>query len=299
MSDLLGQAEALLGFSVDLEQKLSKGGLGGVGGVIDRFIELRGALDGVSTEQLEWAKNMTHELVATLQGVAEQLEQLEAIKRALPDSRGRRDARGCLRRRAARGAVDGHPVAVAGLELLTRPRDGGERDARLRDRGGLGNEPAFLFSRWLDRGSAVSVPVSQLASPAPAPAHAQPRARRRIDDIDETSTLASPPTSVRACSFERFGVSSVAPALQSVAACVAERSEGPSGDCSPSRSSSPARRTLGPLRASMRSCSSTRCPARPATASTCDAMAERTTIRSTSAIAPPTPMVSCRTPCRH
>lgn len=88
MSDLLGQAEALLGFSVDLEQKLSKGGLGGVGGVIDRFVELRGALDGVSTEQLEWAKNMTHELVTTLQGVAEQLEQLEAIKRALPDSNG-------------------------------------------------------------------------------------------------------------------------------------------------------------------------------------------------------------------
>ncbi len=88
MSDLLGQAEALLGFSVDLEQKLSKGGLGGVGGVIDRFVELRGALDGVSTEQLEWAKNMTHELVTTLQGVAEQLEQLEAIKRALPQSNG-------------------------------------------------------------------------------------------------------------------------------------------------------------------------------------------------------------------
>ena len=79
MSDLLGQTEALLGFSVDLEQKLSKGGLGGVGGVIDRFVELRGVLDEVSTEQLEWAKNMTHELVTTLQGVAKQLEQLEAI----------------------------------------------------------------------------------------------------------------------------------------------------------------------------------------------------------------------------
>ena len=84
MSELLGQVEAALGFSTDLEQRLSRDGLGGVGGVIDRFVELRGALDAVSEDQLEWARNLTKELIESLERVAKQLEQLESIKKALP-----------------------------------------------------------------------------------------------------------------------------------------------------------------------------------------------------------------------
>lgn len=84
MNDLLQQAEALLGFSSDLERRLATNGLGGVSGVVERFRELRLALAQVSVEELSWARREVQELVSTLSGVAEQLDQLYAIKQAIP-----------------------------------------------------------------------------------------------------------------------------------------------------------------------------------------------------------------------
>jgi hypothetical protein len=87
MSDLITQTEALLGFSADLERRLSDRGLGGVTGVVGRFEELMRGLDDVSSEQLEWARREIGDLVATLSGVAEHLELLYAIKQANPRGR--------------------------------------------------------------------------------------------------------------------------------------------------------------------------------------------------------------------
>lgn len=87
MNDLMSQTEALLGFSADLERRLSERGLGGVTGVVDRFQELMRGLDEVTNEQLEWARREIGDLVSTLSGVADHLDLLYAIKQANPRSR--------------------------------------------------------------------------------------------------------------------------------------------------------------------------------------------------------------------
>jgi hypothetical protein len=86
MNELLTQTEALLGFSADLERRLSDRGLGGVTGVVERFQELTRGLDEVTTEQLEWARREIGDLLATLNGVAQHLDLLYAIKQVMPMS---------------------------------------------------------------------------------------------------------------------------------------------------------------------------------------------------------------------
>ena len=86
MSNLLSQAEALIGFSTDLERRLSGEGVGGVTGIVDRFSELKKALDQVSAEELSWAKREIGELVSTLSGVADQLDRLHSIKGSFAES---------------------------------------------------------------------------------------------------------------------------------------------------------------------------------------------------------------------
>jgi hypothetical protein len=87
MDDVLRQAEALLRFSGEVENRMVESGLGGVNGVIERYIQLRQALDRLSQRELDWAKGEVDRLIATLTGVAEQLEQLRAIKLAIVDQR--------------------------------------------------------------------------------------------------------------------------------------------------------------------------------------------------------------------
>jgi hypothetical protein len=86
MNELVQQAEALLGFSADLERRLANDGLGGVSGIVERFQELRRALAQIDSDELGWARRQVHDLVGILSGVAEQLDQLHAIKQALPGS---------------------------------------------------------------------------------------------------------------------------------------------------------------------------------------------------------------------
>lgn len=85
MDDVLRQAEALLRFSGEVENRMAESGLGGVNGVIERYVQLREALDRLSQRELDWAKGEVDRLIATLNGVAEQLEQLRAIKLAIID----------------------------------------------------------------------------------------------------------------------------------------------------------------------------------------------------------------------
>ena len=85
MEDVLRQAEALLRFSGEVENRMAESGLGGVTGVIERYVELRQALDRLSQRELDWAKGEVDRLIATLTTVAEQLEQLRAIKLAIVD----------------------------------------------------------------------------------------------------------------------------------------------------------------------------------------------------------------------
>ena len=87
MNDLMTQTEALLGFSADLERRLTDRGLGGVTGVVERFEELLSGLDEVSNEQLEWARREIGDLISTLTGVAEHLDMLHAINQAVPRNR--------------------------------------------------------------------------------------------------------------------------------------------------------------------------------------------------------------------
>jgi tRNA G37 N-methylase TrmD len=84
MDDLLHQAEALLRFSTDLETRMVDSGVGGVNGIIERFVELRQALERVSDQELDWARGEVQTLVAVLSSVGDQLEQLQAIKGAFP-----------------------------------------------------------------------------------------------------------------------------------------------------------------------------------------------------------------------
>ena len=85
MDDVLRQAEALLRFSGEVENRMAESGLGGVTGVIERYVELRQALDRLSQRELDWAKGEVDRLIATLTTVAEQLEQLRSIKLAIVD----------------------------------------------------------------------------------------------------------------------------------------------------------------------------------------------------------------------
>jgi hypothetical protein len=85
MDDVLRQAETLLRFSGEMENRLAESGLQGVDGVIERYLELRNAIDGLSQRELDWAKAEVDRLIATLHAVAAQLEKLQAIKRKLGD----------------------------------------------------------------------------------------------------------------------------------------------------------------------------------------------------------------------
>ena len=85
MDDVLRQAEALLRFSGEVENRMAESGLGGVTGVIERYVQLRQALDRLSQRELDWAKGEVDRLIETLNAVAEQLEQLRAIKLAIVD----------------------------------------------------------------------------------------------------------------------------------------------------------------------------------------------------------------------
>ena len=85
MDDVLRQAEALLRFSGEVENRMAESGLGGVAGVIERYVQLRQALDRLSQRELDWAKGEVDRLIATLTSVREQLEQLRAIKLAIVD----------------------------------------------------------------------------------------------------------------------------------------------------------------------------------------------------------------------
>jgi hypothetical protein len=87
MDDVLRQAEALLRFSGEVENRMVESGLGGVNGVIERYVQLREALDRLSQRELDWAKGEVDRLIATLSSVASQLEQLRAIKLAIVDQR--------------------------------------------------------------------------------------------------------------------------------------------------------------------------------------------------------------------
>ena len=55
MDDVLRQAEALLRFSGEVENRMAESGLGGVTGVIERYVQLRQALDRLSQRELDWA----------------------------------------------------------------------------------------------------------------------------------------------------------------------------------------------------------------------------------------------------
>ena len=87
MDDVLRKAEALLRFSGEVENRMVESGLGGVTGVIERYVQLREALDRLSQRELDWAKGEVDRLIATLRGVADQLEQLRTIKLTIVDPR--------------------------------------------------------------------------------------------------------------------------------------------------------------------------------------------------------------------
>lgn len=87
MDDVLRQAEALLRFSGEVENRMVESGLGGVTGVIERYGQLRQALDRLSQRELDWAKAEVDRLIVTLRNVADQIDQLRAIKLAIVDQR--------------------------------------------------------------------------------------------------------------------------------------------------------------------------------------------------------------------
>ena len=85
MDDVLRQAEALLRFSGEVESRMTESGLGGIDGVTERYVQVRQALDRLSQRELDWANTEVDRLIETLTGVADQLEQLRAIKLAIVD----------------------------------------------------------------------------------------------------------------------------------------------------------------------------------------------------------------------
>jgi hypothetical protein len=83
MEQVLEQAEAVLRFSGELQRRMSEVGVEGVSGVMNLYAQLRGALEKVSHEELDWAGAEVTRVLESLNKINDELRRLKSLKTSL------------------------------------------------------------------------------------------------------------------------------------------------------------------------------------------------------------------------
>jgi hypothetical protein len=80
LEEMLRQAEAILRFSEDVQRRMSEVGVDGIGGVLDLYGRLRGAMDRVAQSELEATSADIERLVGAMDGLRAELERVKSLK---------------------------------------------------------------------------------------------------------------------------------------------------------------------------------------------------------------------------
>jgi hypothetical protein len=74
------EAEELLRYRAELSRRLARAGVHDVDALLGLYQQLRGALEGLSTQEIEWARAKAERLRAELELVAGWLETVRRLK---------------------------------------------------------------------------------------------------------------------------------------------------------------------------------------------------------------------------
>ena len=80
LEEILRQAEAILRFSEDVQRRMAEVGVDGIGGVLNLYGQLRGAMDRVTHSELETTSSDIDRLVDTMARLRDELDRLKALK---------------------------------------------------------------------------------------------------------------------------------------------------------------------------------------------------------------------------
>jgi len=80
LEEILRQAEAILRFSEDVQRRMAEVGVDGIGGVLNLYGQLRGAMDRVTQNELETTSADIDRLVDTMARLRDELDRLKALK---------------------------------------------------------------------------------------------------------------------------------------------------------------------------------------------------------------------------
>jgi len=83
MEHMLEQAEAVLRFSGELQRRMTEVGVDGIDGVMSLYARLRGALERVSHDELDWAAAEVTRVQESLAKINDELRRLKALKISL------------------------------------------------------------------------------------------------------------------------------------------------------------------------------------------------------------------------
>jgi hypothetical protein len=83
LEEMLHQAKALLGFSEDVQRRMSEVGVDGIGGALNLYSQLRGAMDKVAQSEIEASAADVAHLVETMEHMRDELKRMKALKLTL------------------------------------------------------------------------------------------------------------------------------------------------------------------------------------------------------------------------
>lgn len=83
MEQMLEQAEAVLRFSGEVQRRMSEVGVEGIGGVMGLYTQLRGALEKVSHDELDWAAGEVTRVLESLNKISDEIGRLKSLKLTL------------------------------------------------------------------------------------------------------------------------------------------------------------------------------------------------------------------------
>jgi len=80
LEEMLRQAEAILRFSEDVQRRMADVGVDGIGGVLNLYAQLRGAMDRVTQSELTATSADIDHLVDAMSRLRDELDRLKALK---------------------------------------------------------------------------------------------------------------------------------------------------------------------------------------------------------------------------